>query len=87
MVFFDTIPPFTPAQLDLSNQTIAYWTRFAATGTPTGGTGAGAPHWPRYMPGDPQIQQLVPDATAPGSAASFAAFHRCALWASLAGSS
>jgi para-nitrobenzyl esterase len=87
MVFFDTIPPFTPAQLDLSNQIIGYWTRFAATGSPNGGTGAGAPHWPRYVPRDAQIQQLVPDATAPQPAASFAAFHHCALWASLAGSS
>jgi para-nitrobenzyl esterase len=86
MVFLDTLPPFTPAQLDLSNQIIGYWTRFAATGNPNGGRAAAAPHWPRYTQGNAQIQDLVPDNTAPEPAASFAAFHRCALWASLAGS-
>jgi para-nitrobenzyl esterase len=84
-----TTLPASSAQLDLSNQIIGYWTRFAATGSPNGGTGTGAaaPHWPRYVPRDAQIQQLVPDATAPQSAAGFAAFHHCAFWASLAGSS
>jgi para-nitrobenzyl esterase len=86
MVFLDTIPPFTPAQLDLSNQIIGYWTRFAATGDPNRGTGPAAPHWPRYTRRRARIQELVPNATAPEPAASFAAFHHCALWASLAGS-
>ncbi len=86
MVFLDTIPPFTPAQLHLSNQIIRYWTNFAATGNPNGGSAAAGPHWPRYRQGNAQIQELVPDNTAPESAAKFAAFHHCALWASLAGS-
>jgi para-nitrobenzyl esterase len=85
MVFFDTFPPFTPAQLDLSNQMIQYWTNFAATGNPNGGNGGAVPQWPRYTEGNKQIQELVPDNTAPESAATFAAFHHCALWGSIAG--
>jgi para-nitrobenzyl esterase len=85
MVFFDTFPPFTPAQLDLSNQMIQYWTNFAATGNPNGGNGGAVPQWPRYTEGNKQIQELVPDDTAPESAATFAAFHHCALWGSIAG--
>jgi para-nitrobenzyl esterase len=35
---------FTAAELELSRQIIGYWSRFAASGDPTGG---GAPPWPR----------------------------------------
>ena len=85
MVFFDTLPPFTPAQLDLSYQMIQYWTNFAATGNPNGGSGGAVPQWPRYTEGNRQIQELVPENTAPESDATFAAFHHCALWASING--
>ncbi len=78
--FFDTIPPFKPAQLALSNQFIAYWTRFAATGNPNL---RGEPPWPRFAFTRQRIQELIPSATAPESGAKFAAFHQCALWLTL----
>ena len=33
--------PFTAAEIELSNQMMGYWTRFAATGDPNGGCGLG----------------------------------------------
>ena len=82
----DTVPPFSAGQLALSNQMIAYWTRFAATGSPDyglSGGSAGAPYWPRFSAGQPDVQELVPGASAPESSAQFAAAHKCAFWASI----
>jgi para-nitrobenzyl esterase len=83
----DTAPPFSSAQLALSDQMIAYWTRFAATGSPDrrppAGPGRPAPYWPRFSASRPDIQELVPDATAPEPAARFAAAHHCGFWAAL----
>jgi para-nitrobenzyl esterase len=77
----DSLPPFTPAQLRLSDQIIQYWSRFAATGTPNARPfAAPAPHWPRFTAGHQQIQELVPDATTPEPAAAYAAAHQCAFW-------
>lgn len=61
---------------------IAYWTRFAATGKPSTVQGSSS-FWPRYRGLRPQIQELVPGATAPESAAQFAAAHQCGLWAAI----
>ena len=80
----DTVPPFSAAQLALSNQMIAYWTRFAATGSPDGGgSGRALPYWPRFSGIRPDVQELVPGASAPESSAQFAAAHKCAFWASI----
>ncbi len=79
-----TNPPFTPQQLALSNQMIGYWSRFAAAGTPNA-IFAHAPHWPRFIPARPRIQELVPAATAPVGASTFAVAHQCAFWASIEG--
>jgi para-nitrobenzyl esterase len=76
----DTEPPFHPAQLRLSNQFIAYWTRFAATGDPNQ---RGEPHWPRFTRTAQRIQELIPSATAPETGTKFASFHHCALWLTL----
>ena len=82
----DSLPPFTAAQLRLSDQIIQYWSRFAATGTPNVSPFAGpAPHWPRFTAGHQEIQELVPDATAPEPAAAFSAAHQCAFWQAIAG--
>lgn len=82
----DRLPPFTPAQLRLSDQIIRYWSRFAATGTPNAGPfAAPAPHWPRFTAGHQKIQELVPDATAPEPAAAFSAAHQCAFWQAIEG--
>jgi para-nitrobenzyl esterase len=75
--FLDTTPPFTPAQFALSNQMMGYWSQFATAGNPNGG---GAPRWPRFTAGNPQVQELIPKATAPESGATFATFHECAFW-------
>jgi para-nitrobenzyl esterase len=82
----DTVPPFSAAQLALSNQMIAYWTRFAATGSPDyglSGDSGHAPYWPRFSAIRPDVQELVPGASAPESSAQFAAAHKCAFWASI----
>jgi para-nitrobenzyl esterase len=78
----DTIPPFKPDQFALSAQMMGYWTRFAATGNPNG---AGAPRWPAFGGSTPQLQELIPKATAPEAGTVFAAFHQCAFWATIEG--
>jgi para-nitrobenzyl esterase len=79
----DTVPPFSAAQFALSNQMIAYWTRFAATGSPDrGGSGRALPYWPRFSGIRPDVQELVPGASAPRSSAQFAAAHKCSFWGS-----
>jgi para-nitrobenzyl esterase len=88
--YLDTLPPFTPAQLTLSNQMIAYWTHFAATGRPSTGrpgwAGTTAPFWPRFSVTHPAIQELLPNGPAPESSAQFAAAHQCGFWASITAS-
>jgi para-nitrobenzyl esterase len=75
--FLDTVPPFKPAQLALSNQFIGYWTRFAASGNPNG---RGAPLWPRFALAKQRIQELIPSGIAPESGAKFSGFHKCGFW-------
>ena len=78
--YLDTLPPFTPAQLALSNQMIAYWTRFAATGNPTT---SGAPFWPRFTAVHPSVQELLPNGTYAESSAQFSAAHKCGFWSTV----
>jgi para-nitrobenzyl esterase len=86
----DTVPPFSSAQLTLSDQIIAYWTRFAATGSPDRGmqrdAGQATPYWPRFSVRQPDVQELVPGASAPQSSAQFAAAHQCGFWSGFGGS-
>jgi para-nitrobenzyl esterase len=87
--FLDTVPPFSAAQRALSNQMIAYWTRFAAAGSPDHGPSRDpgrAPYWPRFSAVRPDVQELTPGASAPESSALFAAAHKCAFWAGITGS-
>ena len=74
----DTLPPFTRAQLRLSDLIIGYWSRFAATGSPNGGL---RPRWPRFAGASPRLLELIPGATASVPSGRFAAFHNCAFWA------
>src|SRR5690349_8811459 len=78
----DITPSFKPDQFALSAQMMGYWTRFAATGNPNGGA---APQWPRFAGATPQLQELIPKATAPETEAVFAGFHQCAFWATIEG--
>jgi para-nitrobenzyl esterase len=86
----DTVPPFSAAQLALSSQMIAYWTGFAATGSPDRGpSGDAAPaasYWPRFSASWPDIQELAPGAITQESSAQFAAAHKCAFWAGIGAS-
>jgi para-nitrobenzyl esterase len=78
----DITPSFKPDQAALSAQMMGYWTRFAATGNPNGGPAA---RWPRFGGNSPQLQELIPKATAPESVTAFAGFHQCAFWATIEG--
>jgi para-nitrobenzyl esterase len=78
--FFDSVPPFKPAQRALSNLFVGYWTSFAATGNPNH---RGAPRWPRFLSRMQRLQELIPSATAPETGAKFGAFHNCAFWLAL----
>ena len=78
----DTVPPFSRAQLRLSDLMIRYWTRFAASGSPNGGPGK-APRWPRWKGSTGSIQELVPSKTGPESYPAFFSFHNCGFWAAI----
>jgi para-nitrobenzyl esterase len=67
--------PQTPAQVELSDAMIQYWTHFAKTGNPNS---SGAPHWPRYGKSD-LFQSLEPPK--PVTQSDFAIDHKCAIWA------
>ena len=44
-----------------------------------------APNWPAFGGGQPQLQELVPKATAPEAETVFATPHQCAFWATIEG--
>ena len=68
--------PFTPAQQQLSNTMVAYWTQFAATGDPNS---AGLPVWSPYSIATDELQSLVPPM--PMAEATFDVDHMCTeLW-------
>ena len=67
-------PGFTPAQEDLSDAMVGYWTRFARSGDPNS---AGEPAWPPYGTTD-QFQSLHP--STPTTGTGFATDHKCAFW-------
>ena len=69
--------PFTPAQQQLSNTMIGYWTQFAKTGNPNS---PGAPTWSQYTAGG-SFESLLPPAPVLESDASFDTDHKCSsLW-------
>jgi para-nitrobenzyl esterase len=67
--------PFTPAQAQLSQTMIAYWTQFAKTGNPNA---LGQPVWDAYDPTNDLRQSLVPPT--PVVESGFATDHLCAFW-------
>jgi para-nitrobenzyl esterase len=67
-------PGLTPAQQDLSDAMVGYWTQFARSGDPNS---VGAPAWPLYGSSE-QFQSLQP--SQPTTKSNFAADHKCAFW-------
>jgi para-nitrobenzyl esterase len=64
---------FTPAEIELSDTMIGYWTQFAKTGNPNS---PGAPAWSSYTVGG-SFESLVPPMPMPESDASFDTDHKC----------
>ena len=67
-------PGLTPAQQDLSDAMVRYWTQFARSSDPNS---ALDPAWPQYGTSD-QFQSLQP--STPKTKTDFAADHKCAFW-------
>ena len=75
-------PPLNPAQRELSDQMVAYWSQFVKTGVPD-------------VPGEPQWPQLSADPTAGprmslqtgalSITTDFSARHQCPFWGSIRG--
>ena len=66
----------TPAQRALSNAMMTYWINFIRSGEP-----GGNPRWERFLPNDPRILSLSPEAI--GYESGFSAAHHCDLWNSM----
>jgi para-nitrobenzyl esterase len=69
--------PLNPAQRTLSDQMIAYWSRFVTTGAPDV---VGQPAWPALDPQHPRRLSLQTGESV--LADDFAARHKCDFWAS-----
>ena len=63
---------FTPSQQQLSQAMVSYWTNFAATGNPNGGS---LPAWSPYDPMVDQFQSLIPPT--PTTESTFNTDHLC----------
>jgi len=72
--------PLTPAQLELSNQMIDYWTAFAATGDPNSFT---TPSWPLHHAQSDLFQSLTSAGNGSHPISTFAVEHQCSFWATL----
>ncbi len=66
----------TPAQQQLSQAMVGYWTNFAVTGNPNGGS---LPTWSLYNPSSDIFQSLIPPT--PTTESTFNMDHMCdAFW-------
>ena len=68
-------PGLTPAQEDLSDTMVGYWTQFARSGDPNS---VGAPAWPAFAAMSDQFQSL--QLSAPITKTGFAVDHKCEFW-------
>ena len=67
--------PFTPAQQQLSQAMISYWTQFAKTGDPNS---SGEPLWSPYSASTDQFQSLIPPV--PVVESNFDSSHQCSTF-------
>ncbi len=65
---------FTPAQQELSQAMVDYWTNFAVSGDPNGGT---LPTWSLYQTSVDQFQSLIPPTPVVEPSGSFNTDHIC----------
>jgi len=69
---------FTPAQKELSQAMVDYWTNFAVSGDPNGGS---LPTWTPYSSAADQFQSLIPPTPVTEPSGSFNTDHLCdAFW-------
>jgi para-nitrobenzyl esterase len=72
--------PLNDAETKLSNELVAAWTNFAASGNPNG---SGDTPWPRYVDGSgPYYSENIP-ASSTVTAEQFATQHHCDFWNSI----
>jgi para-nitrobenzyl esterase len=65
---------FTPAQKELSQAMVDYWTNFAVSGDPNGGS---LPTWSPYATSVDQFQSLIPPTPVVEPSGSFSSDHLC----------
>jgi para-nitrobenzyl esterase len=66
-------------QRELANKMVQYWTRFAHTGNPNGGTN---PQWQRFEVNNPMVQFLASGQGGIRMVDDVATRHQCQFWAS-----
>lgn len=71
-------PPLDAQQQQLSDEMVAYWSRFVTTGSPDV---PGQPHWPALDPDHPEVMSL--QTGGPTVTTDFAQRHKCDFWRSL----
>lgn len=74
------INPLNPAQQQLSDRMVGYWTNFARSGDPNS---AQAQFWPRYGTAAADFQSLT--LPQPVAISTFVSNHDCAFWVGLLG--
>src|SRR5208282_1493070 len=74
----DGVPaPFTPAQEQLSEAMVTYWTQFARNLNPNS---VSQPLWSPYSTLTDEFQSLIPPTPVVEATASFATDHKCGFW-------
>jgi len=71
-------PPLNPPQQQLSDEMVAYWSRFVTTGAPDV---PDQPDWPALDPDHPEVLSL--QTGGPTLTTDFADRHQCGFWSSL----
>lgn len=76
-------PDLTPAQMQLSDSMVRYWTNFARLGNPNT---LQDPLWPRFLlPLSQRVQRLSSPTPQAYTATEFVADHKCDFWKAFAG--